>query len=61
MEKFCKNCKYFVQVSFGVSRHIWGYCLKDADSIEPNDRQERGAFMWADKTCGDFKPKEEIK
>ena len=61
MEKFCKNCEYFVQVSFGVSKHIWGDCMKAAGPIEANDREDHGAFMWADKTCSDFKPKEKLK
>ena len=61
MEKFCKNCEYFVQVSFGASKHIWGDCMKAAESIEANDREDHGAFMWADKTCSDFKLKEKLK
>jgi hypothetical protein len=61
MEKLCKNCKHFAQVSFGVSKHIWGDCMKSAGSIEGDDREDRGTFMWGDKTCSDYKPKEELK
>lgn len=61
MEKFCKNCEHFVQISFGVSKHIWGDCMKAAGPIEADDREDRGAFMWADETCSDFKPKEKLK
>ena len=56
MERACKNCEYFVKVS-STSEHIWGDCMKPASSIKTDGRKEHGAFMWADKTCNDFKPK----
>jgi len=55
VEKVCKNCEYFLQVSFSG----WGDCMKAASSIGADGRKEQGAFMWADKTCSDFKPKQE--
>ena len=58
MEKVCKNCEYFVQVC-STNEHIWGDCMKAASSIEADGKKELGAFMWADKTCSDFKPREE--
>jgi len=60
MKKVCKNCKYFAQVSFTAgSNHIWGDCVKTASSVEADDKKERGVFVWDDKTCSDFKPKQE--
>ena len=61
MEKVCKNCEYFVQASFGDNRYIWGDCMKASSSKEADGKKKRGIFMWADKTCSDFKPKEEQK
>ncbi len=58
VKKVCKNCEYFVQVS-STNKHIWGDCMKAASSIEADGKKELGAFMWADKTCSDFKPREE--
>jgi hypothetical protein len=60
MEKTCKNCEYFSQVN-SMSKHVWGDCMKTASFIEADGEKKRGAFMWADKTCSDFKPKEERK
>lgn len=60
MEKVCKNCKYFVQVSFSTE-YIWGDCMNTASSIEADDKKKHGIFTWADKNCSDFKPKEERK
>lgn len=57
VKKVCKNCEYFVQVSF-TSKYIWGDCMKAASSIEADGKEEQGAFMWVDKTCSDFKPKQ---
>jgi len=56
MEKICKNCEYFLQVGFDGS---WGDCMKASSSMEADGRKKQGAFMWADKTCSDFKPKQE--
>ncbi|MDH4239055.1 MAG: hypothetical protein OEW48_05800 [Phycisphaerae bacterium] len=61
MEKVCKNCKYFVQKTFDSSKYLWGDCMKEAGSIEADCKKEQGVFMWADKTCSDFKPKQERK
>jgi hypothetical protein len=58
MERICKNCEYFVQVSF-ATKYIWGDCMKQASSIEIDGKKEHGSFMWADKTCSDFKSKEQ--
>ena len=56
VEKVCKNCEYFLQVSFSGS---WGDCMKAPSSVEADGRKKQGVFMWADKTCSDFKPKQE--
>ncbi|MHC4545788.1 MAG: hypothetical protein ACYTDW_15575 [Planctomycetota bacterium] len=60
MEKVCKNCEYFVQVSSTI-KHIWGECMKSVSSIETDGKKELGAFMWADKTCSDFKSKPKLQ
>jgi hypothetical protein len=46
-----------VQVS-STNEYIWGDCLKAASSIEADDKKNNRTFMWADKTCIDFKSKE---
>jgi hypothetical protein len=56
MKRICKNCEHFMQVS-STSEHIWGDCIKPTSSIKMSGKEEYGAFMWADKTCNDFKPK----
>ena len=61
MKKVCKNCEHFVQKTFDSSKHLWGDCMKKAGSIEADGKKEQGAFMWADKTCSDFKLKQERK
>jgi len=58
MEEVCRNCEYFVQVSPSFSKYVWGDCMKEARSAESNGKKKRGTFMWADKTCSDFKPKQ---
>lgn len=60
MEKVCKNCEYFVQVSSTIE-YICGDCMKAESSIEADGKKEQGAFVWADKTCSDFKLKQERK
>ena len=59
MKKVCKNCEYFVQVSSDLSKFIWGDCMKDAKPVGPDGKKERGYFTWADRTCIDFKPRQE--
>jgi hypothetical protein len=61
MKKVCKSCEYFVQMTFDSSRYLWGDCMKGASSIEADGKKVQGAFVWADKTCSDFKPKHERK
>lgn len=58
MEKVCKSCEHFVQVSSGFSKYIWGDCMKDVDPVESDGKEKRGSFMWANKTCSDFKPRQ---
>lgn len=59
MERICKNCEYFVQVS-STSEYMWGDCMKLVSSVEIDGKKEHGAFVWADKTCSDFKPKKRL-
>ena len=58
MEKVCKNCEYFVQENISGTTYAWGHCKKPKTSVMVSVKNERGAFMWADKTCSDFKPKQ---
>jgi hypothetical protein len=60
MEKTCKNCEYFVQISI-MSKHTWGDCMKTASSIEADCMKKRGTFTWAYKNCSDFKPKKVLR
>jgi hypothetical protein len=61
MEKICKNCEYFEQGSSAMSRCVWGNCAKPASSIETDDKRERGSFVWADKTCSDFRQRQQAR
>ena len=59
MEKVCKNCEYFTQVSISTDRYSWGDCMKPVSClVEINGEKEHGAFMWANKTCCDFRSKQ---
>jgi len=58
MEEVCKNCEYFVQENILGATYAWGHCKKPTASVAAQREKERGAFMWADKTCSDFKPRQ---
>jgi hypothetical protein len=55
MEKICKNCDYFVQISLDSGKDLFGDCH------EPTRKEvsinEEPSFTWGDKTCPNFKPK----
>ena len=62
MEKICKNCQYFVQGSVSSPEYIWGNCMKPGKYVpDARDNEKRGIFTWADKTCSDFKPRQDLK
>jgi hypothetical protein len=61
MRRVCENCTYFVQVSWSVTTYAWGDCVKGTHSADRNGKSSGGAFMWADKTCPDFKSKYKAK
>jgi hypothetical protein len=61
MEKVCKNCEYFEQGSTDISKYVWGDCRKAASSAVKESDREFGSFTWGDKTCGDFKPKQQLE
>jgi len=61
MDKICKNCEYFEQGSTNISKYVWGNCKKAASSAVTESNRERAAFMWGDKTCSDFKPKQQLQ
>jgi hypothetical protein len=39
MERICKNCEHFVQVS-SASEHIWGDCMKSVSAVGADGRKE---------------------
>jgi len=60
MRETCENCKYFVAkgISYSSSPR-WGDCMKPtAFNGDVDVKKQRGVFMWDDKTCDDFKPKQ---
>ena len=60
MRETCENCEYFVAkgISYSSSPR-WGDCMKPTGFNGDVDvEKQRGVFMWNDKTCGDFKPKQ---
>jgi hypothetical protein len=57
MRRVCKNCTYFVQVSWFVTTYAWGDCVKRTHSVDRKGKSSGGAFMWSDNTCPDFKSK----
>ena len=59
MEKACKNCEYFTQVSMGSGKYLWGDCRKPASGLEQIKGNIEAVFKWGDNTCPDFKPKQE--
>ena len=61
MEKACKNCEYFVQVSMNPSTYVWGDCRKPASGLEQIKGDKKVVFKWDDGTCPDFKPKQEAE
>ena len=59
MRKICKNCEYFVAKGLSYSSPRWGDCMKPrAGDAEVGVEKRRGVFVWDDKTCSDFKPKQ---
>ena len=61
MEKACKNCEYFVQVSMDLSTYVWGDCRKPASGLERVKGDKKIVFKWDNGTCPDFKPKKEVE
>lgn len=60
MEKTCKNCEYFATVGFRYPSPVWGDCTKPRECVADVRAEEgRDVFTWEDKTCSDFKPKQE--
>ena len=59
MEKACKNCEYFTQVSMDSGKYLWGDCRKPASGLEQIKGNIEAVFKWGDNTCPDFKPKQE--
>ena len=55
MERICKNCQHFTLRDFSNSSPLWGECMKSVtETAEISGREAAGAFMWDDKSCGDF-------
>jgi len=62
MEKICKHCQYFVQGSVNIldSEDIWGHCENPENCVRgESDNRIRGMFTWSDKSCRDFKPRQQ--
>ena len=57
VEKICKNCEFFVQVSTGEAKYAFGSCMNPETSYVGENGKAKGVFRWADNTCIDFKPK----
>jgi len=60
MKETCENCEYFVAkgISYSSSPR-WGDCMKPTGFNSNVDVEKQcGVFMWNDKTCDDFKPKQ---
>lgn len=59
MKKICKNCEYFVAKGISYSSPRWGDCMKPKGCNDEVDvEKEHGVFMWEDKTCSDFEPRQ---
>lgn len=60
MKETCKNCEYFVAKGISYfSSPKWGDCMKPrACNAQIDGEKGRGVFVWEDKTCSDFKPKQ---
>ncbi len=56
MEKVCKNCEYFVQISSVSGKYVWGDCREP--SMKEMNLDKEDVFKWADRTCPNFKPKQ---
>jgi len=62
MEKTCRNCEYFTQVSMESGKYQWGDCRKPASGLEQINGNSKPVFKWGgDAICSDFKPKQETK
>lgn len=59
MEKTCENCEYFMRMSMDIGKYHWGYCQKPGSGTKEMNGNKEGVFMWANKTCNDFKPRQE--
>ena len=59
MEKVCKNCEYFVQISCFSGKYLWGDCREP--SMKEMSIDKKDVFKWADKTCLNFKPRQEAE
>ena len=60
MDKVCKNCKHFRQVSILSIGYVWGDCLKLRYEHDSEGKAITGAFTWADKSCDDFEPRQTL-
>ena len=61
MEKICRNCAYYVQISFSSSEYFWGDCRKPVSNpVSNSDKESKSVFKWSDETCAGFKSKQEV-
>ena len=48
--------------SLSHSSPRWGDCMKPGEYVvEANVNKKDGIFVWDDKTCSDFKPKQKLE
>ena len=59
MEETCKDCKHFIpRVSLSKSV-VGGDCTKSRTGTGKKSVKENTAFTWSDRTCEDFREKQE--
>lgn len=59
MDKKCENCKHFRIGSVIPIHYIWGDCVNPQRCpVDAQGKKFNRVFMWADKSCDYFEPKE---
>jgi hypothetical protein len=56
--KICRNCAYYVQLSYPPCSCNWGDCQKSGNVVRDIDgRKTSGGLTWEDRQCTNFRPK----
>ena len=61
MESICKDCEHFEQISLSTDRYGFGDCMDPKTCLVDANGKEKGVFKWADGTCDNFKPKQNLQ